>query len=129
MNENTMKEVRDVTRKSIILTLVIGIILALFSLLDKAMLTGLIFGCIFAILNFRLLAVSLQKALSLSPAKAQIYASSRYIIRMTLTAVVILVSVKASHINLIGVVIGLLSPKFVILGSSLPFNKLKRKEA
>ena len=61
--------------------------------------------------------------------KAQVYSASRYILRMTIVGVVLLVSAKAPHINIIGVAIGLVSPKFVILARKLLIDKLKRKEA
>ena len=48
---------------------------------------------------------------------------------MLIVAIVLIVSVKASHLSVIGVVIGLISPKFVILVKPFVMNKLDRKEA
>lgn len=80
-------------------------------------------------LNFRLLAISLQKSVTYPPTKAQIYSTSRYIIRMTIVGVVLFVSAKSPHISVIGTTIGLLSTKFSILGKRVVVDKLKRKEA
>ena len=46
--------------------------------------TGLLFGTIIALLNFRLLSLTLEKAVYMRPEKAQIYATSRYFIRFLL---------------------------------------------
>ena len=76
-----------------------------------------------------MLAISLQKSVTYPPTKAQIYSTSRYIIRMFIVGVVLFVSAKSPHINIIGTAIGLLSTKFAILGKSIVIDKLKRKEA
>jgi len=99
------------------------------SAFNKSMLLGLLFGTIIAVLNFRLLALTIEKSVSMPQSKAQVYSASRYILRMTIVGVVLLVSAKAPHINIIGVAIGLVSPKFVILARKLLIDKLKRKEA
>lgn len=129
MDAKLVKEIKNVNKGVLIFDIVVIIILQLTSNLNKPMLTGLVFGSLIAVLNFRLLAIALEKTVSLPVRKAQIYSSSRYLIRMTILFVVLLVSAKASHINLLGTVIGLLSPKFVILSKSVLIDKLKRKEA
>lgn len=96
--------------------------------------TGILFGSIIAILNFRLLSLTLEKAVVMAPESAQKYATSRYFVRFLLYGVVIFISIKANHINVLGTILGLVSLKLVILKTEL-FNDFqffknifKRKE-
>lgn len=129
MNNGLGKQIRDVNKGILIIDLIAAILIVFLSNAPKEMLTGLLFGSIIAMLNFRLLAISLQKSVTYPPTKAQIYSTSRYIIRMTIVGVVLFVSAKSPHISVIGTTIGLLSTKFSILGKRVVVDKLKRKEA
>lgn len=80
-----------------------------------AFIMGLVFGLLISILCFELLSGSIAKAVSLSPEKAQIFAGSRYFIRLLIYAAVILISIKADYINAIGTIIGLSSVKMSIV--------------
>ena len=122
-------EVNNVTKDVIVFDLIVLAILLVTSTFNKSMLLGLLFGTIIAVLNFRLLALTIEKSVSMPQSKAQVYSASRYILRMIIVGVVLLVSAKAPHIDIIGVAIGLVSPKFVILARKLLIDKLKRKEA
>ena len=122
-------EVNNVTKDVIVFDLIVLAILLVTSTFNKSMFLGLLFGTIIAVLNFRLLALTIEKSVSMPQSKAQVYSAGRYILRMTIVGVVLLVSAKAPHINIIGVAIGLVSPKFVILARKLLIDKLKRKEA
>ncbi|QUH19097.1 ATP synthase subunit I [Alkaliphilus sp. B6464] len=96
--------------------------------------TGQVFGMIISILNFRLLSLTLQTAIKMESAKAQVYVGSRYVIRFLLMGVVLFISIKADYINVLGTIIGLISLKLIILitqvFSNLQFFKtiIKRKE-
>lgn len=129
MNDGLGKQIRDVNKGILIIDLIVSILIVFLSNSPKEMLTGLLFGSIIAMLNFRLLAISLQKSVTYPPTKAQIYSTSRYIIRITIVGVVLFVSAKSPHISVIGTTIGLLSTKFSILGKRVVVDKLKRKEA
>jgi hypothetical protein len=129
MNDALRKQVREINKGVIIIDLIAAILIIFLSNSQKEMLTGLLFGSIIAILNFRLLAISLQKSVTYPPAKAQIYSTSRYIIRIFIVGVVLFVSAKSPNISIIGTAIGLLSTKFAILGKTILIDKLKRKEA
>ena len=129
MDIKLQEEVSSVTKDVIVFDLIVLAILLVTSAFNKSMLLGLLFGTIIAVLNFRLLALTIEKSVSMPHSKAQVYSASRYILRMTIVGVVLLVSAKAPHINIIGVAIGLVSPKFVILARKLLIDKLKRKEA
>ena len=122
-------EVNNVTKDVIVFDLIVLAILLVTSTFNKSMLLGLLFGTIIAVLNFKLLALTIEKSVSMPQSKAQVYTASRYILRMTIVGVVLLTSAKVPHINIIGVAIGLVSPKFVILARKLLIDKLKRKEA
>lgn len=96
--------------------------------------TGLFFGTIISILNFRLLSITLEKAVYMLPEQAQKYTTSRYFIRYLLYGAVIFISLKAEYINVLGTILGLISLKLAILKAEL-FNDLqffknifKRKE-
>lgn len=94
---------------------IIGIISIFFARPLLPFILGLIFGTLISILNFRLLALSVEKSVELEPAQAQVYAASRYMIRYFIVGLVIYISLRAEYINALGTIIGLLTQKFVIL--------------
>ncbi|MGL5348836.1 MAG: ATP synthase subunit I [Peptostreptococcaceae bacterium] len=129
MNVKLQDEINNVTKGIIAFDIIVLAILLITSNFNKPMILGLLFGTIIAILNFKLLAISVEKSVTMPQNKAQIYFSSRYVIRMIIVGVVLFVSATADHLSIIGVAIGLVSPKFVILARKLLIDKLKRKEA
>lgn len=84
---------------------------------------GLVFGTLISMLNFRALALTLEKAVTMDPRRAQIYASSRYFIRFMTTGIVLFISIKANYLNVLGTIIGLFLIKIVILATNL-FNDI-----
>lgn len=129
MDNKLQHEIKILTKGIVVYDLLILLGLAITFNLNKPMVLGLIFGTLIAILNLRLLAISVSKTVSMPSTRAQIYSSSQYLIRMAVMAVVLFVSAKASHLNIVGTAIGLLSTKFVILTQKLFIEKVKRKEA
>lgn len=95
--------------------------------LDQPILVGILFGTLFSILNFSLLALTLDKAVEMGPEKAQLYASSRYFLRMGITALIVIISLKADYINTIGTIVGLIMPKMAIILSSMLGINLESK--
>ncbi|MDR5659719.1 ATP synthase subunit I [Serpentinicella sp. ANB-PHB4] len=91
--------------------------------LGRPFVVGMLFGTIIAILNFRLLYITLNKALNMSDSKAKFYAASRYLIRYALTGIVIYISIIRPHIHVLGTIIGLITIKFVIIKKGLFNNK------
>jgi len=79
---------------------------------------GVLTGCLAAILNFRLLALSIAKLLDLPPRAAQIQAALRYIIRYLLMAAVLWSVNLNPDLDLYAAVVGLLLVKAVILGEA-----------
>lgn len=128
MNDKLIDEIKYIAKGVLIFNLIVLAIFLIISALDMKMFLGLMFGTIIAILNIILLAKSIEKSVTMPVNKAQIYTTSTYLLRMIIVAIVLIVSVKASHLSLIGVVIGLISPKFSILVKPFIMNKLDRKE-
>lgn len=129
MNIKLQDEIKYITKGVIVFDVILMIILLITSTFSKNMLLGIIFGSIIGLLNFRLLAITIEKAVEMPVNKAQIYTASRYVLRMTIVGIVLIVSAKAPYLSIVGVAVGLLSPKFVILAKKLLIDKLKRKEA
>ena len=77
--------------------------------------TGIVFGLLISILCFELLSSAVVKAVNLPPEKAQIYAGTRYVIRLVIYAAVIFISIRADYINVVGTILGLSSIKLSIV--------------
>ena len=82
---------------------------------------GLIFGSAISVLNFMELSKTLSRAVSLSPDKAQGYATRKYLLRYVIYGVVLWVSIQADYIHVLGTIVGLLLIKVVLLTTNL-FN-------
>ncbi len=121
-------------KNTIVFAAIAAVVMTIFIKPVMPLLVGLLFGTLISMLNFRALALTLEKAVKLPPAKAQVYAGSRYFIRFLTNGIVIFVSIKADYISIIGTIIGLIIIKLVILKTNL-FNDMsyfkkifKRKE-
>ena len=128
MDVKLAKEFKAVTMGIPIFDAVVIVLLMMISKFSMPMLIGIIFGSVIAILNFRLLALSLEKAVDLPPGKAQAYTGVRYMIRLTITAAALIVSIKNPNLHIIGTAIGLISTQVVIFVKTLITSKFKRKE-
>lgn len=128
MHVKVAKEVKAVTIGVPIFDIVAVILLMIISKFSMPMLIGIIFGSVIAVLNFRLLALTLEKAVNLPPGKAQAYTGVRYMVRLTITAAALIVSVKNPNLHIIGTAIGLISTQVVIFIKTLIASKFKRKE-
>ena len=127
MDIKVQQEVNEVTKGICIYAIIIGVVSFIISKEPISMLLGVVFGSIIAILNFRLLALTMEKAVEYSPGKAQAYSSMRYMVRMIIVAVVVFVSVKNPNINVIGTVLGLISTQIVIFVKKLVISKLRER--
>ncbi len=114
MSETTKLRM-DVFKHTIILTCLIAGFSAVFIDNFVPFIYGLVFGTLIAILNFNLLAKTIERAARMTPEKAKAYATARYFIRYTVYGIVIFISIKADYINVIGTVAGLLAIKAVII--------------
>lgn len=129
MDDKIIYEIKYIAKGVLIFNLIALAIFFIISALNMKIFLGLIFGTIISVLNIILLAKSIEKSVTMPANKAQIYTTSTYLLRMFIVAIVLIVSVKVPNLSLIGVVIGLISPKFVILIKPFITNKPNRKEA
>lgn len=121
------KEVDEITKGIAIYAIIVSLILCILTRETIQSILGVGFGSIIAILNFRLLAITMEKAVNLPPGKAQAYTAVQYLIRMFIVAIVIFVSVKNPNINVIGTILGLISTQIVIFVKKLLISKTTRK--
>ncbi|MGN1098285.1 MAG: ATP synthase subunit I [Clostridia bacterium] len=83
-------------------------------------LAGDVLGCLCAILNFYLLAKSVEKSLSKDVKGAQAHMSLTYMGRLLLTAAVVIIAIKLPRIfNLWAAVIPLIFPRVAIMLTNL----------
>ena len=129
MDDKLIYEIKYIAKGVLIFNLIALAIFFIISALNIKIFLGLIFGTIISVLNIILLAKSIEKSVTMPANKAQIYTTSTYLLRMFIVAIVLIASVKVPNLSLIGVVIGLISPKFVILLKPFITNKPNRKEA
>lgn len=80
---------------------------------------GIFLGGAVAILMFMELGRTLQKAVTMSSGGAQAFATMKYTLRFAVTAVVVLLALKAPYISDMGTILGLLSVKIVVWGKYL----------
>jgi hypothetical protein len=108
---------RQVIFRAAVIALVLAGLAALSGRWPAAL--SVLVGCFVSILNFRLLALGIIKLLDLSPHAARVQAVIRYIIRYTLT-ILVLWSVNSNpSMNLYAAVVGLLLIKVAILGEAV----------
>lgn len=80
----------------------------------KPFIIGVLFGTLISILNFRSMAITMERAVTMNSGSASAYATVMYFVRMLIYAAVLYVSIRASYIHVLGTVIGLVIIKLVI---------------
>lgn len=80
----------------------------------KPFIVGVLFGTLIGILNFRSMAIALEKAVKMNSGSASAYVTVMYFIRMGIYAAVIYLSIRAPYIHVLGTIIGLVTIKVVI---------------
>lgn len=133
--QTTQALLRTIVRNSLLLASGFGIVfLVIFRSGAPPYLLGLVFGTALGVLNFKQLGATLEKAVTMTPAKAQTYVSIHYFIRFSLVAVALVVSIASDQIHILGMAAGLLTVKMVIYMTQLfsenqkLSNIFKRKE-
>ena len=114
MDVKVAKEVKAVSMGVPIFDAVAVLLLIAISQFSIPMLIGIIFGSVVAV--------------NLPPGKAQAYTGVRYMIRLTITAAALIVSIKNPNLHIIGTAIGLISTQVVIFIKTFIVSKFKRKE-
>lgn len=123
-----MNDVKKLTMHIIKITAIVAIGISFLSVIFisnfKPFIFGIIFGSLLGILNFYDLYLTLTKASTMNSGNASNYASFKYVIRYVFMGIALLVSIKATYINVIGTIIGLVLIKIVVLITNL-FNDKK----
>lgn len=79
---------------------------------------GLTFGTVMAVLNFYLLASTLERSVQMNPQRARVYATSHYLLRYALVFFILLTAMQRADMDFLWAVVGLLIPKAVIYGGN-----------
>lgn len=108
-------------RTSIISLFIIGIMAFAFKN-PKPIILGFVFGTIISVLGFKLLQNTINKAVQMSPGKANAYSTIHYVARYIIYFLVLAVAALADYLNLPAAILGLMMSKFIILGSAI-FDK------
>jgi hypothetical protein len=108
---------KRILKNTLILAAPIAVVILIFSGDRLAALRGLAFGTLFSLLSLRLLTVTLNRAVQLTPERARLFVASRYFIRYVLTFIILYIAIKVENINMITTIIGLFLTKIVILVS------------
>jgi len=116
---------KSITQKTIIAACILALAFGILISDWKPWVSGLFFGSIFGVLNFKLLALTLEKSVKKGPSKARNYVMSRYMVRYVLTAIVLFVGFRANYIHVIGVIVGIFLVKVVIFIDQLLLTKRK----
>jgi len=115
---------QEIMKRVLILMLILsGIILMTFSN-PKQYVYGLVFGSVINVLNFRLMALSLEKSIYKSPDKITIHVMGNYIIRYMIYGIVLSIAAIADYISLLTVILGFFMVKLVIVSDTL-YDTLK----
>lgn len=104
-----------IIKRTIVYSLfIIGIIFIGFKE-PKPLVLGYIFGTSISVLGFKLLELTINKAVNMTPKKASSYAFSQYLIRYFIYAIVLTISALADYLSFVTAVIGLFMIKIVII--------------
>ncbi len=107
-----------------------GIMIAVFALLgyfSLSVVSGAALGIVTAVLNFFLLALTLEYALGKGAGKAQGIMGLSYTVRIVVIAVIVVFAIKAPYINYVATAIPLVFPRIVIYALNF-LDKDKKEE-
>lgn len=109
---------RKIIIRALALALIISGIILLILPNPKEYIYGLIFGAIINVLNFRLMALTFEKAVDMHKNKAVGYVVANYFIRYFIYGTVLTIAALADYINLYTAILGVFMVKIVIHFSS-----------
>ena len=115
----TLRETIKLLKGIIVLDIIFIAIIYILGKFDIPMLQGILIGSVYVLLNFRLIAVSLNRAVQMSLGRAQVFAGVSYVGRLALTAAIILAAIKVDYINAFGVIVPMFFPKIIIVSSAI----------
>lgn len=105
---------KEISKYAILFNLVVFVLVWLVTGELKETAAGVFLGGSVAVLMFMELGRTLQKAVTMSSGGAQAFATMKYSLRFAVTAVVVLLALKAPYISDAGTILGLLSVKIVV---------------
>lgn len=120
--EYFVKQQKNILLFSFLFTLIIAIIMLFFKS-RRVLISGLVFGYVFSLLNYRLLYLNLKKALNLKSTRASIKVAINYFIRSILTFLIMYVGFVNDNISLLGTIFGLFTLKIVLYVYNIFYNK------
>ncbi|ACB86399.1 ATP synthase subunit I [Natranaerobius thermophilus] len=88
---------------------------------------GLFYGTIIAIINWLLLAKTVQNSVGFSPQKAKFYAVAHYMLRFFIIFLAMYIAAMREDIHILGAILALFIPKLAILWEYLVLGFLKNK--
>lgn len=112
LQDNTQSKV--IKRVLILTLLIIGVFFLVFPE-PKPYIYGIIFGASINVLNFRLMSLTLEKAVKMSQNKIMPYVMGNYMVRYLIYGIVLTISAIADYINFYSTVLGLFIVKIVII--------------
>lgn len=115
-----------ITRRVLILTLIISGIFFFVFPNPKEYVLGLVFGAIINLLNFRLMTITLSKSVNMSQRQIMPYVIGNYGLRYIIYGTVLVVGAVADYLNFYTVVLGVFMVKIVIISDS--FYDMIRKD-
>ena len=116
MNKGTIMKIYKVV-------IVVSLFLIAFSLIlfsnPETLILGYVFGVLISMLTLKLLDNTINKAIMMSPSKANGYITFHYFLRYIIYFVVLSVAAMADYLNFMATAIGLLMVKYAIYISTL----------
>lgn len=109
-----------IVKRALILAIGVIIIFLIFLKEDSIpYIYGIIFGVCINILNFRLMSLTLERAVKMPQHKVMPYIVGNYMIRYIIYGIVLIISAIADYINFYTAVLGIFMVKIVILADTL----------
>jgi multisubunit Na+/H+ antiporter MnhE subunit len=93
----------------------------------KTFVLGFIFGMCISVLGFKLLDNTIQRAITMQPAKANGYATAHYFLRYLIYFIVLVIAALADYLSFSATVLGLFMVKIVIIASTV-YDSIKVKK-
>lgn len=105
------------------------VVFAVIGRFDYTVLLGAVLGGGFAVLNFFLMALAVQRSVSQrDPAKAKKITQSSYTKRLLLLAAVLVVGIKVPYFHWVATIVPLFFPRITIFIMTLPIFQRKGEE-
>lgn len=114
---------KDIIMKVYKRTLIISFIIMGFMFFifknPKPIVLGFIFGLVISMVSFKLLDVTINNAVDMTPRRAQRYTFIHYTLRSLIYLIVLTVTIVADYLNFPAAVLGILMVKFTIIFSNI----------